>query len=66
MAIPRDTPDTESPGETGSAAEGEPVAEDTPGTNRTQHEPNPREKPIPDPSLERKYHPESPYTAGNY
>lgn len=42
-----------------------PVAEDQPGTNATQHEPNPRERPIPDPDAHRKYHPASPYTAGN-
>ncbi|MBE7939015.1 MULTISPECIES: hypothetical protein [Ramlibacter] len=65
MTIPRNTPPRtppgqEPPGETG------PQAEDTPGTNATQHEPNPRERPIPDPGAEHKYHPESPYTAGNY
>lgn len=42
-----------------------PVAEDEPGTNATQHEPNPREKPIPGPDPHHKYHPSSPYTAGN-
>jgi hypothetical protein len=40
-----------------------PPDEDKPGTNETQHDPDPRAEPIPD--GEHKYHPRSPYTTGN-
>lgn len=35
-----------------------------PGSNAVEHEPDPDAKPIAD--GEHKYHPRSPYTAGNY
>jgi hypothetical protein len=44
----------------------EPLAadEDKPGTNATQHHPDPKAEPIP--NGEQPYHPRSPYTTGNY
>ena len=44
--------------------ETEAPADDEPGTNAVQHEPDPKAEPIPD--GEHKYHPRSPYTTGNY
>lgn len=38
--------------------------EDQPGTNATQHQPDPKAEPIPDGEV--PYHPRSPYTTGNY
>ena len=40
-----------------------PPEEDKPGTNETQHQPNPRAEPIP--NGDRPFHPRSPYTTGN-
>jgi len=37
--------------------------EQKPGTNETQHEPDPQAEPIP--NVDHRYHPRSPYTAGN-
>jgi hypothetical protein len=39
-------------------------ADEEPGTNAVEHEPDPDAKPIPD--GEHKYIPRSPYTSGNY
>ncbi|HSH91539.1 MAG TPA: hypothetical protein VK996_16245 [Ramlibacter sp.] len=41
----------------------QPQADDEPGTNAVEHEPDPAAKPIPD--GEHKYIKRSPYTAGN-
>jgi hypothetical protein len=41
-----------------------PTEEDKPGTNETQHHPDPRAEPIP--GREKTWHPRSPYTTGNY
>lgn len=41
-----------------------PPDEDKPGTNSTQHHPNPKAEP--EPTGEQPYHPRSPYTTGNY
>ena len=40
-----------------------PPEEDKPGTNETQHHPNPKAEPTP--QGEQPYHPRSPYTTGN-
>jgi hypothetical protein len=40
-----------------------PPEEDKPGTNETQHHPNPRAEPMP--TGEQPFHPRSPYTTGN-
>ena len=40
-----------------------PPEERKPGTNETQHQPDPQAEPIPD--VDHKYHPRSPYTTGN-
>jgi hypothetical protein len=40
-----------------------PPEEDKPGTNETQHHPDPRAEPIP--AREETWHPRSPYTTGN-
>ena len=40
------------------------AADEQPGTNEVQHEPDPKAEP--DPTADRPYHPRSPYTAGNY
>jgi hypothetical protein len=39
-------------------------AQEEPGTNAVEHEPDPKAKPIPD--GEHKYVPRSPYRTGNY
>lgn len=39
-------------------------ADEEPGTNAVRHEPDPKAEPLPE--GERKYHPRSPYTTGNY
>jgi hypothetical protein len=40
-----------------------PPEEDKPGTNATQHHPNPNAEPIP--GVERTYKPRGPYVTGN-
>ena len=40
------------------------TADEQPGSNEVEHEPDPDAEPIPD--GEHKYMPRSPYTAGNY
>jgi hypothetical protein len=41
-----------------------PQEEQQPGSNATQHHPDPKAEPIPD--GKETYHPRSPYTTGNY
>lgn len=41
-----------------------PPEQDKPDTNEVQHHPDPKAQPIP--GVERKWHPKSPYTTGNY
>ena len=41
-----------------------PPEEEKPGTNETQHHPDPKAEPMP--TGEQPYHPRSPYTTGNY
>ena len=40
------------------------AADDEPGTNEVQHEPDPKAEPLPD--GHHKYVPRSPFTTGNY
>lgn len=42
----------------------EPPADEEPGSNAVEHEPDPKARPIPD--GDPKYVPRSPYTTGNY
>ena len=47
----------------GDDAAPKPPAQEEPGTNAVEHEPDPKAKPIPD--GEHKYVPRSPFTHGN-
>ena len=58
MATPR------SPEEAKEADKPLPPEEDKPGTNEIQHEPNPKAEP--EPNVDTKWRPRSPYTTGNY
>jgi hypothetical protein len=61
MSTPRSQPKPEGAGE---KPQTESPADEDPGTNAVQHEPDPQAEALPE--GDRKYHPRSPYTTGNY